>query len=137
MDTAIDQTGTAIGPHGIASATAKETVLVANTPSFLLDRLRKDSAVQYVLDNMRLPEIVQSLRAGLANPPSDPTSLVALYIYLVALAATDPQDQQIWGQIKSLDLSRLEWGNVIRNLISVDAIPTTTMEFTLSSPIKP
>jgi hypothetical protein len=90
-------------------------------------------AVQYVLDNMKLPEIVQSLQAGLANPPTDPTALVALYVYLAALSATDPQDHETWNQIKSLDLTRLEWGGVIRNLISVDAIPTTTMEFTLPS----
>jgi hypothetical protein len=137
MDTVFNQSGATIGPRGIATATAKEAVLVANTPSFLLDRLRKDMAVQYVLDNMKLPEIVQSLQAGLANLPADPAALVALYIYLAALSATDPQDQKTWKQIKSLDLSRLEWGNVIRNLISVDAVPTTTMEVMLPAPYRP
>lgn len=138
MDTGCTQRATAtIGPLGIATATAKEAVLVANSPSFLLDRLRKDISVRYVIDNMGLQDIIQTLQTGLANPPSDPGALVSLYIYLVALSATDPSDRDTWKKIESLDLSRLEWGNVIRGLISADAIPTTTMEMDLPALIKP
>lgn len=108
---------------------------MANSPSFLLDRLRKDIAVRYVLDSMTLPGIVEALRTGLRTRPDDPSSLVVLYVYLVALSASDPADRDIWKQIESLDLSRLEWGEVIRKLIMADAIPTTTMEYTLPSMI--
>jgi hypothetical protein len=137
MDTTINQASAAIGPYGIATPSAKEAVLVANTPSFLLDRLRKDIAVQFVLDNMRPPEIVRALQDGLATPPTDVTALVPLYVYLVALSSVDPRDQEIWKQIRSLDLSRLEWGETMRRLICADAVPTTTLEFTISSPSKP
>ena len=137
MDPVCSQTVPAIGPRGIATATAKEAVLVANSPSFLLDRLRKDISVRYVIENMGLPDIVETLRVGLSNPSPDPSTLVSLYVYLVALSATDPSDRKTWKEIESLDLSRLEWGNVIRKLISADAIPTTTMEVTLPSPALP
>lgn len=135
MDTNCTESVSTIGPRGIATATAKEAVLVANSPSFLLDRLRKDIAVRYVLDSMTLPGIVEALRTGLRTRPDDPSSLVVLYVYLVALSASDPADRDIWKQIESLDLSRLEWGEVIRKLIMADAIPTTTMEYTLPSMI--
>ncbi len=135
-----DRTTTAgpeIGPRAIATPSAKEAVLVANTPSFLLDRLRKDIAVQYVLDSMTPPEIMRALQDALLRPITDVTELVPRYVYLVALSATDPYDQVIWKQIGSLDLSQLEWGEAIRRIIRAEAIPTTTMEVTLPSPPRP
>jgi hypothetical protein len=134
MDTVFTQARAAIGPYGIATPTAREAVLIANTPAFLLDRLRKDMAVQFVLDNMSIPEILLHLKKGLANRPSDAVSLVPLYVYLIALSTTDPHDSPTWREIRSLDLSHLEWGDSIRNLICAEAIPTTTFEFTLPSP---
>jgi hypothetical protein len=126
--------GVTIGPRAIATSSAKEAVLVANTPTFLLDRLRKDVAVQYVLDSMTLPEIVKALNEAAKRPVTDAVELVPRYVYLVALSTTDPQNQEIWKQIAALDLSQLEWGEAIRNLIRVEAVPTTTLEFALPSP---
>lgn len=129
--------GPEIGPRAIATPSAKEAVLVANTPAFLLDRLRKDVAVQYVLDSMTPSQIVQTLREALDRPVQDVSELVPRYVYLVALSATDPRNQEIWNEIGALDLSKLEWGETIRRLIRAEAVPTTTFEFALSSPPKP
>jgi hypothetical protein len=124
----------AAGDHNpIVTSSAKEAVLVANTPSFLLDRLRKDTAVRFVLDKLRPSEIVVALRNGLANPPQDAVALVPLYVYLAALASTDPSEQETWNEFRGLDLSRLEWGEAIRNIIFATAVPTITLDFTLSS----
>jgi hypothetical protein len=60
---------------------------------------------------------------------------VPLYVYLVALSSVDPKDQKTWERIDSLDLSRLEWGDVIRNLMRLDAVPTTTVDVNLSTPV--
>lgn len=120
-----------IGPFSLATDSAKEAVLVANTPSFLLDRLRKDVAVQTVLDNMSSAEIVTALREGLARPSRGPEELVTAYVYLVALSSTDPKDEVLWEEISSLDLSSLEWGNTIRALILAEAVPTTALEFSV------
>jgi hypothetical protein len=120
-----------IGPFSLATDSAKEALLVANTPAFLLERLRKDVAVQTVLDNMTGAEIVAALRDVLARAPKGPVELVPAYVYLVALSSADPQDRGLWKQISSLDLSGLEWGNTIRALISAEAVPTTTLEFSV------
>jgi len=126
---AIMSTPASIGPFSLATDSAKEAVLVANTPSFLLDRLRKDVAVQTVLDNLTSGQIVASLRDVLARHPKEPAELVPAYVYLVALSSADPQDEALWREISSIDLSGLEWGNTIRTLISAEAVPTTTLEF--------
>ena len=124
-------------PNPIATSSAKEAVLVANTPSFLLDRLRKDVGVRFALDNMKPSEIVAALREGLASPPQDAVALVPLYVYLVALSSTDPGDREAWNELRALDLSHLEWGEAIRNLTLANAVPTITLDFTLASPPKP
>jgi hypothetical protein len=67
--------------------------------------------------------------------PADALALVPLYVYLVALSSVDPKDQKTWERIDSLDLSRLEWGDVIRNLMRLDAVPTTTVDVNLSTPV--
>ncbi len=121
-----------IGPFALVTASAKEAVLIANTPSFLLNRLRKDIAVQTVMDNMGSTEILDALRDILAHHPEDPSTMVLAYVYLVALSSADPQDVELWKQISAIDLSRLEWGNAIRTLISAEAVPTTTVEFSMS-----
>jgi hypothetical protein len=128
METGISATAS-IGPFSLATPSAKEAVLVANTPSFLLDRLRKDVAVQAVLDNLSSTEIVTALSEVLARPPKSPAELVPAYVYLVALSSADPQDSELWKQISSVDLSGLEWGDAIRTIISTEAVPTTTLEF--------
>lgn len=119
-------------PSSLASGTAKEAVLVANTPSFLLERLRKDISVQYVSTKLGPYEIVKCLRDTLSKGgPQDALTLVSLYVYLVALSSVDPSDRAIWKEIESIDLSPLQWGDIIRRLMTADAVPTTAMEFTL------
>lgn len=118
-----------IGPFSLATDSAKEAVLVANTPSFLLDRLRRDVAVQTILDNLTSAQIITSLRDVLARHPTEPAEIVPAYVYLVALSSADPQDENLWREISAIDLSGLEWGNTIRTLISAEAVPTTTLNF--------
>lgn len=130
METSMNVTAS-IGPFSLATDSAKEAVLIANTPSFLLDRLRKDVAVQTVLDNMNSREIAGALSEVLSRPAKSPAELVPAYVYLVALSSADPRDEALWEQISSIDLSGLEWGDTIRAIISAEAVPTTALEFSV------
>lgn len=103
-------------------------MLIANTPSFLLDRLRKDIAVQTVLDQMTAKEIVGALEEAINGAPKSANEMVSAYVYLVALSGADPQDVEIWKTISALDLSGLEWGDAIRSIILAEAIPTVSLE---------
>jgi hypothetical protein len=121
-------TAPSIGSFSLATPSAQEALLIANTPVFLLNRLRKDVAVQTVLDNMSSEEIVAALHNALARVPSSPVELVPAYVYLTALSSVDPQDEGLLREISSLDLSRLEWGDAIRSMILAEAVPTITLE---------
>jgi hypothetical protein len=127
-----------IGPFSLTTPSASEAVLVANTPTFLFDRLKKDVAVQTVVENMSAREIIDSLRDRLARPAKNPIELVLGYIYLIALAsAIDPADVQTLEIFRSLDLSALEWGPAIRALILAEAVPTSTMEIQAADKPRP
>jgi hypothetical protein len=80
---------------------------------------------------MSTSQILETLSHGLESAPDDPSTVVALYVYLAALSLTDPKDQDTWRNIEKLDLSRLEWGDVMRTLSRLQAIPTNSMEVTL------
>jgi len=127
-----NNTTSSIGPYSIVTPSAKEAVLVANTPSFLLNRLRKDISVQTIASTMTGSSILRSLSEVLARPPKDVVEIVTAYVYLVALSGYDLKNEEIWRGISSLDLSALEWGPAIRDLMSTEAIPTNTL--TISFP---
>jgi hypothetical protein len=125
------------GPFSITTASAQEAVLVANTPSFLLDRLRKDVAVQTITANLGGREIVSALRSALTPRPDGVLGIVTAYVYLVALSYSDPQDAELWKEIAALDLSSLEWGDTIRGLIVAESVPTITMDLSASDKLCP
>lgn len=122
-----------IGPYSVVTPSAMEAVLVANTPSFLLDRLRKDIGVQTIANSMTGDQIVTVLTELLKRPSTDAVQVVTAYVYLVALSWSDPQDENVWRLISSLDLTHLEWGNAIRQLMLAEAVPTTTQTFRLAA----
>ena len=109
--------------------TANEAVLVANTPSFLLDRLRRDSAVEYVSRSLKTDEIFEWLRY-LGTRPVRIQDLVMAYVCLVALAIKDPRE--VWPGLDHIDLSAFQWGDQLRGLIKAEAIATSSVN--LSGP---
>jgi hypothetical protein len=127
-----------IGPFSLATETAKEAVLVANTPAFLLERLRRDVSVQTVVSSTSSGEIMETLRTMLVQRITDPNQLVLAYVYLAAMASViDPTDLQTMNQFSSLDLSNLEWGGAIRALILSEAVPTSTLEVQVAEKPRP
>lgn len=101
---------------------ANETVLFANSPSFLLNRLRKDNSVAYVADTLKTEEIIDALAAYSALP-KDPTDIVKAYIFLLALSLKENLPS-FRDQLLAIELSRLQWGDQIRQQILREAIPT-------------
>jgi len=52
----------------VETEAAKETVLFSNTPSFLFERLRKDTSASYVAQELKAEEIIDLLREKCADP---------------------------------------------------------------------
>lgn len=111
--------------------TANEAVLVANTPSFLFDRLRRDAAVDYVSKTLPASEILENLRFSVTEP-LNVQDVVLGYVYLVAL--TMKPSTEVWPVLERLDLSRLEWGSEIRALMKAEAIPTSHVVMATAGP---
>lgn len=107
----------------IMTPAAKEAVLVANTASFLLDRLRKDSGVRSLADRHSVDQLIGWLKDRLPHAPDSAEALVARYMYLAALSMKEPRE--VIPKIDALDLSQIEWGGAIRELIREGARPTT------------
>ena len=99
---------------------AKEAVLYANTPAFLLDKLRKDVSVRRLIE-AGSTEILDALkRSGHAK---NALELATRYVLLVALVTSDWEGR--WEAADSLDLTDLEWGKAIISLAQAEAVPTT------------
>jgi len=111
---------------GVDMRSANEAVLIANTPSYLFDALKKDVAVQTVAETLTAPEILSNLARILSIPPESPHDLVAQYVYLVALSIKDPKD--VWPALDQIDMRNLEWGDQIRSAMKVEFIPTTQID---------
>jgi hypothetical protein len=65
---------------------AESAFAVANTPLFLMRKLRSDPAVALLARNRRGEELLKSLRDIARTEPNDLLEFVLPYIYLIALS---------------------------------------------------
>jgi len=101
--------------------------LFANTPTFLLERLRKDTSVSYVASILSTEEIIDVIRELCSSPPKEPIDVVRAYVFLVSLALKDDVER-FKGKLEAIDLSSLQWGSQIRAKIIGERIPTHVTE---------
>jgi cytochrome c-type biogenesis protein CcmH/NrfG len=65
---------------------AESVFAIANTPLFLVRKLRADPAVQELARENTEEEILSALRAAVRNEPQSARDYVVPYVYLIALA---------------------------------------------------
>jgi hypothetical protein len=99
---------------------AKSAVLYANTPTYLLDKLKRDAAIQTLLHGTPAQELLRLLRD--AGPAVDALDIARKYVILVALASSNLPGK--WEALSGLDLSDLEWGKLILKMAQAHEIPT-------------
>jgi hypothetical protein len=99
---------------------AKDAVLYANTPSYLLEKLKRDAAVQNLV-HKNPPSELLDLLSRLA-PASNVLEIARKYVLLVALATSSLPDK--WDSLSALDLSDLEWGKLILRIAQAQDVPT-------------
>ena len=69
-------------PEFVETPSAKEAVLFANTASFLLNRLQKDSSASYVAGKLKTAEIIEMLKERSKMPPAGPLDLLWIMSFL-------------------------------------------------------
>lgn len=111
----------------IDTQAAKEAVLFANSPSYLLDRLRRDASVEYLIDRLSTKQIIETLAGLCSEPPKDPLDIVRGYVFLVALSLKHDLDSY-QGIVNAIDLNCLQWGDELRDSILRARVPTTLSE---------
>src|SRR5277367_6870574 len=107
----------------VETPSAKEVVLFANSPSFLLERLCRDTSTQNVAHEFSTQEIVDFLKQSCEKPPKEATDLVRIYVFLVALSLKDDL-RDLKAKLVSIDMHRIEWADRIREMILSEQTPT-------------
>ena len=113
-----------IQPDLVETEAAKEAVLHANTPNYLFHRLRKDTSTNYVANELTTDSILDFVKAVCDKGPKSAVELVHAYIFLTALFLKDDLDR-FADRLKSLDMTRLQWGDQFRSIILSEGSPVT------------
>lgn len=99
------------------------SLILANTPLFLVRKLTRDSAVRRLLDEAGPEKILEQLRKATKTEPKDILEKAIIYAHLVALSLTD--DVTYLQQASELSASHLEWFNFIAKELLARYRPTT------------
>jgi hypothetical protein len=111
----------------VETPSAREAVLFANTPSFLLERLRGDTSAAYVADVLRAEEILDLLQERCKRPPANPLDLLWIYVFLAALSLKD-DSPEFKDKLNALNLSHVQWGDEIRLAITREKTSTNFLD---------
>ena len=121
--------------HAIDLTEATQAFAVANTPLFLVRKLRADEAVRSLAREFGEQELLEGLRLSIAEQPTDLTSAVRPYAFLVALSLKLQAD----GIKKAAEISapNWEWFDYISNYLITSFHPVQTTRIVLSTQSQP
>jgi len=114
---------------------ARETVVISNTPSFLMHRLRADAAVQQAVDTHSSDELLQYIQALSDRGPTSPEELTGFYIAIIALCLK--ADAKKWRALKALSLDKIQWAWEIVSMLDSDRIAAYTADDEPTTIIQP
>jgi hypothetical protein len=126
------ETRTSLQNVSVETTGAQEAVLFANTPSYILARIRKDSSASYVASKLSTAQILQTLGEMVNCPIADVHELVQFYVFLVSLTMKNDVNK-FARELKSLDLRSVQWGAEILDSILNEQTPTTVSTVTINS----
>jgi hypothetical protein len=101
---------------------AKAAFAVANTPLFLMRKLRSDPAIALLARNRRGEEFLDALRDIAQREPTDLDELVLPYVYLVALSLKD--DLSLLKEATQITQPYADWYQYIGNYLVQSTHPT-------------
>src|SRR5262245_32510598 len=114
------EAGTSLQNEFIETPTAKEAVLFANSPSYILNRLRKDSSALYVVGTLNTVQTIEAIEKIADAPVADVHELVRFYVLLSSLALRD--DTNLFReQLRALKFGQIQWATEILGMILQEA----------------
>jgi hypothetical protein len=118
--------------HDYNYSSAEAAFVTANTPLFLLRKLRSDPVVRAMALDLSEDEIISALRSAVGQKPTDIREAVLPYLYLVALS--------IKGKVAPLKQAvdivapHAEWFKYIGNYLLQSFTPSTTQVVSILMP---
>jgi hypothetical protein len=103
---------------------ASQTYAVANTPLFLIAKLRADASVQRIAKSHSGEDILKQLHQAVSKTPSTLIDYVFPYVCIVALSMKE-SDIYLRGVAESADIQRWEWLDYIRRVLLQTYLPTS------------
>ena len=114
---------------------AEAAFAVANTPSYLLRKLRADSAVREAASRCSSRELLSALRRSINTEPKTLADLVRPYFYLVALYGAGHGNAL--ENAKTMSAPYRKWFSQIANTLSLEYVPTTHIQVHLTVSERP
>ena len=118
------ETGTGLQNEFVETPTAKEAVFFANSPSYILNRLRKDSSASYVTRMLSTSQIIEAMQRLTITPLADIHQLVEFYVLLSSLALKDDTNR-FKAQLHELKFGQIQWASEILDMILQELTPTS------------
>jgi hypothetical protein len=112
---------------------AESAFAVANTPLFLMRKLRSDPTIALLARKRRGEELLASLRDIAGKEPQDPREFVLPYVYLVALSLK--QDLSHLREAATIAQPYADWYRYIGDYLVQSTIPTETKTILFSNQI--
>jgi hypothetical protein len=107
----------------------RETYIVSNTPLYLYKQLRRLQAVQNLASLVSADDLTAGYLERVNAKDRTVDDVATAYAFLVAL--THKESQEAFLQLRSLDVSRLEWAAVIRDTYFSKVLPETSLDITI------
>lgn len=104
-----------------------DVVVIANTPTFLFERFRRDSSVQALSEALTAPELACSVSELGANPNQSFMDKVCAYAYMVALSFKPPLEQR--NALAQYPLPPLLWVRELAILAEASAPSITQQKY--------
>ena len=121
-------------PADIALKLAAENMVWANTPLFLLRKLREDPAVRDIKDKCSPSAVYRALRSIAKTKPATFEDKVRPYAYLVALSQM--AEPAFFNKAARVRVVHAPWFRYIADYVQETTRPTLSVEIR-ASPLKP
>jgi len=109
------------------------TYLFANTPMYLYKRLRSNASIEELAKNTTLEVLLEEYDKRTSMEKRTAEEVAVAYALLVAVTFLGRSQPSV--AFRNFDLSRLDWGNDIRDIFISETPPETEITVTADSTI--
>jgi len=108
---------------------AEETFALANTPFFLMKRLRSDPAVLQIAKCTPAQEILESIKSAVAEAPKNLREAIFPYVCLVALSLKS--ESAALKEAGAIQTNHFDWYSYVASVLFEEGNPSKVIKYSL------